>query len=298
MVRYIRSSLVVAMVIAAAPAAKAADDLSLLPVDSEIVGGLDFQQLQGSALWKEFIEPQLNKGDAKKQLDEMKQKCGLDAMKVVSKLAFGIKVVNDKPEGAVVMHGMPNKAKVLACYEKRKAEKDNQFDRDGDVLVSKPSANSKFAMMFIDDTTAFMVFGPNGTAKGVKDAAKGTSTLKDSAAFKEFYKKTNTNDTFWGILNGNASFLSSVKSTIPAKAYYGSLNVTKDLTLDLKLRFGSPDEAKTFVAMAQCQTKAATGMVDKLNIAADGNDAKISVLLSDAKLKALAKQFGPMMKKP
>jgi hypothetical protein len=288
------------MVIGAAPAfaQKAVDDLSLLPVDSEIVAGLDFQQLQASALWKEFVEPQLASGTFKKDFDEVKQTCGFDPMKSVTKIAVGLKGIPDKPDGAVVLHGM-QKAKMVACYDKMKTKKTmGEVTRDGDVLLIKdPKSGNTTAFMFIDDTTALATFGVSGNAKAVKDAAKGTSPLKSSAAFVDFYKKTNTNDTLWAIVNGNASMFSSIKSMVPAKAYYGSINVTKDLSLDIKLRFGSPDEAKTFVAMAQGQTKAAVGMVDKLNIAADGNDAKISVLITDAKLRALKKQFAPMMKK-
>jgi len=35
------------------------DDLSLIPLDSELVLGLNFAQLQQSALWKQFVEPKL-----------------------------------------------------------------------------------------------------------------------------------------------------------------------------------------------------------------------------------------------
>src|SRR5215470_8879064 len=50
---------------AAKPAAIAVsangDDLSLLPVDSEIVLGLNFAQLQQSALWKEYAPKFMDK---------------------------------------------------------------------------------------------------------------------------------------------------------------------------------------------------------------------------------------------
>src|SRR5437879_1581327 len=40
---------------AAPPANPNADDLSLLPVDSEAVIGINYKQLASSALWKEFV---------------------------------------------------------------------------------------------------------------------------------------------------------------------------------------------------------------------------------------------------
>jgi hypothetical protein len=144
-----------------------------------------------------------------------------------------------------------------------------------------------------------MVVGTQATGAGVKAVVKGTSALKTSAAFVDFYKKTNTNDTLWMIMNGNSKAFEPLAGMgIKPKAVYGSLNVTKDLTLDLKVRFNTPDEAKNLSNMANGQIKAAASMFDKITIAADGADMKVAVLLTDAKLKALMKQFAPMMNKP
>src|SRR5258707_5518714 len=68
----VRCGLGVAVVMAGLLASNTAradkDDLSLLPVDSEVVGGLDFQQLQGSLLWKQFVGPMLAKNNIQSQL--------------------------------------------------------------------------------------------------------------------------------------------------------------------------------------------------------------------------------------
>ena len=120
MARFIRSSLVVALMIgsAGAPAfaQKATDDLSLLPVDSELVAGLDFQALQSSQLWKQFVEPRLQKNDIKKNFDEFKATCGMDPMKVLTKISIGMKGIgSDKPDGTIVVHGV-TKTKMIVCY--------------------------------------------------------------------------------------------------------------------------------------------------------------------------------------
>jgi hypothetical protein len=309
MVRMIRSSFVVALVLGAAvpafaqPAKKApaADDLSLLPVDSELVLGLDFQQLQSSSLWKQFVEPQLAKGDMKKQLDDFKSKCGVDAMKVVTKIAMGIKGIGgDKPDGVIVAHGVP-KAKLVACYDKLSKDKkaDQDITRDGDVLIVKQKGGQAAAFTFIDDSTALMVIGTQATSAGIKGIAKGTSALKTSAAFVEFYKKTNTNDTMWGIMNGNSkAFDQFAAMGIKPKAVYGSLNVTKDVNLDIRMRLGSADEAKNLATMFNGQLKAVASMFDKIEVKADGSDMKVAIMLTETKLKALAKQMGGMMGKP
>src|SRR5689334_397692 len=61
---------------AVAPSGAVGDDLSLLPVDSEAVMGINFSQLQSSALWKKFVEPQMMKGEFPQKLAEFKTKCG------------------------------------------------------------------------------------------------------------------------------------------------------------------------------------------------------------------------------
>ncbi|MEO8699720.1 MAG: hypothetical protein ABI867_06735 [Kofleriaceae bacterium] len=311
MVRFIRSAFIVAFAIGAAtpafaqPAKKApaaaTDDLSLLPVDSEMVAGLDFQSLQTSQLWKQFVEPMLGKGDVKKQMDEFKTNCGVDPMKVVTKISIGIKGIGQtNPDGVIVAHGVP-KAKLVACYDKMTKMKKTDADitRDGDVLIVKQkSGGQTVAFSFLDDTTAVMVVGTQATAAGVKGVVKGTSALKTSTAFVDFYKKTNTNDTLWLIMNGNSKAFDQLGAMgIKPKAVYGSLNVTKDLTLDLKVRFNTADEAKNLSTMVNGQLKAAASMFDKITVTADGSDMKVAVLLTDAKLKALMKQFAPMMNK-
>ena len=299
MVRFIRSSFVVALVLGAgAPAFadKGGDDLSLLPVDSELVAGLDFQQLQTNALWKQFVEPQLDKADVKKGFDEFRTNCGVDPMKVVTKIAIGLKGIGSAtPDGVIVAHGVP-KAKLVACYDKMtKLKKSGQdITRDGDVLIVKQKGGQSVAFTFINDSTALVVVGTAATTAGIKGVAKGGSALKTSAAFADFYKKTNTNDTMWAIMNGSSKAFDQLGAMgIKPKAIFGSLNITKDLSLEFRVRFNTADEAKNLTNMAQGQLKAAATMVDKVTVTADGSDMKVAVLLSDAKLKALVKQFGP-----
>jgi hypothetical protein len=292
---------VVALLAASAPAlADKSDDLSLLPVDSEMVGGLDFQQLQASALWKQFMGPMMAKNDVQKDMAEFQQQCGMDPMKVVSKLSFGFKGLgNQNPDGVIVMHGI-DKTKAVACYDKlvKSGKIGKEAKKDGDVLLFKKD-NNQAAFTFVDANTALFVMGTNGTKDGIKTVAKGGSALKTSAAFVELYKKTNTSDTLWVIMNGSSKAFDAMASLgIKPKAVYGSLNVTKDLNLDLRVRMKSAADATNLSNMANSQVKAAAGMVDKLNIATDGNDVTVKVLLSDAKLKALATQFGGMMGKP
>ena len=276
-----------------------ADDLALLPVDSEIVMGLNFSQLQTSALWKKFVEPQMMKAETQKKLAEFKDKCGFDPMSAVQSMSMGLKGIGaDKPDGVVVIHG-PDKSKVVACIDKMKDEamKDGTtITTDGDVINVKNKTGDNFAMTFVGDSTILGVIGTNATAAGVKAAASGTSALKTSPAFVDMYSKINTADSLWILMNGNSkAFDKAAALGFKPKAVFGSVNVTDGLTLDMRVRLDTPDQAVQISNMAKGQVQQFVKMVDKLEINPDAADVKINIAISTVKLEALIQQIMGMM---
>lgn len=284
---------------APAPTNAGGDDLSLLPVDSELVLGLNFSQLQTSALWKKFVEPQLMKGDTQQKLGEFKDKCGFDPMAAVSSISMGLKGLGaDTPDGVIVVHG-PDKTKVLACLDKMKEEaaKDGStIEKDGDVVNIKSKRGEAFAFTYVNDNTIVGVVGKDANTAGVKKAAAGGSALKTSAAFVEMYSKIKTNDSLWMLMNGNSkAFDKAAAMGFKPKAVFGSVNVTDGLAVDLRVRLDTPDQAVQIANMAKGQTQQFVKMVDKLDIAAEQADVKINVAMSAQKLEQLIAQFAGMM---
>jgi hypothetical protein len=84
---------------------------------------------------------------------------------------------------------------------------------------------------------------------------------------------------------------------VKPKAVFGSVNVTDGLTVDMRIRLGSPDEATQLVTMAKGQTSnpQVKQMFDKLDVTSDGSDAKIAVAMSNQKLQQLMGLVGGMM---
>jgi hypothetical protein len=275
-------------------ARKAPDDLSLIPVDSEIVGGLDVAGLMKSGLWKQYIEPQMQKADVQAKMNEFKNMCGIDPTKALTSVSFGVKNVQSAPEGVVIAHGV-QKTKLLACFDKQKSMKkgDVEMTRDGDTIFIKDKTGQPFALQFTDENTAVMAFGPNATKAGMAKYVAGGSPLKTSKAFMEMYGKLNTGDTLWALVNGQGKLLDNF-AAIGAKptAAFGTLNVANDLTMSIRLRLASPTEAKNLAGAMQMQAKQALMFLDKFDVGNDGSDLTVGVAISDVKLKALAKQFG------
>ena len=82
------------------------------------------------------------------------------------------------------------------------------------------------------------------------------------------------------------------------KAVYGSLNVTKDLAIEGRIRVDSAGQASTVSSALQGQVGQLAMFVDKINVGSDGADVTISAALSESKLKALLGMFGPRKRGP
>lgn len=276
-----------------------ADDLALLPADSEMVMGLNFAQLQQSALWKQFSPKLMEK--AASNLAEFKALCGFDPMVEMKSVSLGMKGLGgNTPDGAIVIHGL-DKAKSLACIPKVKdeaAKKGTEFTVDGDVVLVKDKNGQTTAWTFVSGDTLLGVLGPSASKDAVVAAAKGGSALKTSPTFVEMYAKINTKDSLWLLINGNAPFMAkAAQAGVKPKAVFGSVNVTDGLTVDLRIRLASADEAKNLVNMMQGQINnpQVKQMFDKLDVTADGVDAKIAVGMSNQKLQQLIGMIGGMM---
>ncbi len=270
---------------AVAPIGSVGDELSLLPVDSEAVMGINF-------------EPQMMKGDFPSKLAQFKTKCGFDPMAAIKSLAIGMKGVGgDNPDGVVVVHGA-GKKESLDCFEKMKdeaAKSGDEIKRDGDVVLVKSKKGETVAITFVNDTTAVAVVGPNANKDGVLKAAQGGSALKSSPAFVEMYGKINTQASLWMLVNGNAKvFDKAAQMGVKPKAVFGSVNVTDGLSVDVRMRLESADQATQMANAFQGQLAAFKSMVDKLDVGNDGADVKVSVAMSQQKLEALVKNLGAM----
>jgi hypothetical protein len=278
------------------------DDLSLLPVDSEAVVGINFSQVQQSALWKQFVAPKLASSDLS-GIQKFKSLCGFDPLETLKSVAVGLKGLGgDSPTGAIVVHGF-DRQKSMACFDKEgvaDVEKDgSKVTIDGDVVMITDKSGKQFGFTFVNDTTALAVLGPDAASKdGIKKVAAGGGALKSSQAFVDMYSKISSGDSVWMVMNGSSPVFSKAAAMgMKFKAMFGSINITDGLTVDFRFRFNTPDEAAQLVTMTKGQINNAQvkAMFDKIDVTTDGSDAKFSVAMSAEKLKALAGMVGGMM---
>lgn len=276
------------------PAAPAGGDLGLIPVDSELVLGVNWGQLQASPLWKQFVEPEMKKdNEFIKNMEMFKERCGFDPMTTVSKMSLGMKGLGgDMPDGIMIIHGL-DKAKAMACADKWQAEAAKEkvtITKDGDVILAKDDRGEGAGMTFLSDNRMVVVIGKNVDTAAVKKAAAGGSTLSTSPAFVEMHGKINKDQSAWFLANGNSKIFEDAQQLgLRPKAVFGSVNVTDGLSADIRARLDSADQATQTVANFQGQVKAMAGMFDKLEMTADGADVKLSGAASVPKLQSLFK---------
>ena len=277
------------------------DDLALIPVDSELVLGLNFSQLTQSALWKQFVEPALmNSASMTKDMADFKAKCGFDPILSLKSVSLGLKNLDSgKPEGVAIVHGL-EKGKMNSCFDAMKdemASKGNELTRDGDViLVKNTKENKTVGMTFTNDTTLLVAIAEQATSDLVKKAASTQSALKTSPPFLDMYGKVKTGDSLWGLMNGNSkAFEKMGQMGAKPTAIFGSLNVTDGLSVDMRMRFAKADEATQVAGGIKQQIGSLSKFADKADANVDGSDVHIEVAMSNQKLQTLLQQFGPML---
>lgn len=283
--------------VAPAPPAKVkqatdSDDLGKLPIDSDMVLGVNVAAVQASPLWKDFIAPRVMSGDVAAKLDEFKQKCGIDPLAVVKSASIGLKDTPSGKEGVIVVHG-PDKAKFAACAEKMKADKDAKVEitQDGDATILKPKTGGvAVAFQFTSDTDAVVAIGSKANAAGLKAIIGGTG-LAASNTFVEMYNRLDTEKSLWMLMNGkNPAFKPLAMAGIKPSHVYGVVDASDGIKLELRMRLASQDQATQSATMMKTQLGPAAGMLkmDKLDVVADGQDLKFVMVVSKANL-------GPML---
>src|SRR5262245_20581625 len=64
------------------------NDLEYIPIDVELVAGMDLPRLRTSAVWTKYVEPAL--GGFDKRLAKIREVCGVDLATAASTITFGM----------------------------------------------------------------------------------------------------------------------------------------------------------------------------------------------------------------
>jgi len=285
----------VANKVTAPPPKKAVSDLALLPVDSEAVIGVDFGQLQQSALWQQYVVPRIGSVSV---LDKFREVCGFDPLSSLKTVAMGLSHLGEaEPVGRVVLHGYDRK-RSMTCFDKQvgnAAQDGSKIEIDGEVARVTDKDGKHVAFTFVDDATALVIVGPEAAqlARVQAIAAGEGGGLDGSAGFQELYSKIDTHQSVWMLFNGNSpTFQKTTQLGFHMKAFFGSIHVTAGLAADVRVRVSSPDEASSFAATAQGQISQLKQYFDKLDVTAEAADIHVAAAMTSEQIATLLQLLG------
>jgi hypothetical protein len=274
----------------------AGDDLNVVPADSDVVMNIDLAKLRASGVYKEFGEKLLSK--ATKEISEFKETCGFDPVETITSFSLGIKMLDDKGRGSVVIHSSAPKDKLKACLEKSKAKaeaKGTTIKIEGDIAYMSSKDNDGFvALTFLgSDGVVALINDTEWTKEKVEAALKGGGSVKANKPVMDAIGALKKSQTMWFWVNGNAKFAKQAEQMgMKAQAFFGSLNVTDGLSMDFRARMATADEAKATADALKGQMAQAQMFFTKIESRADGNDFRVDAELTGSQLKGVASMVG------
>jgi hypothetical protein len=266
------------------------DPLGFLPVDAQLVGGVDYAQVSASPLFKDLLAVAGGQGLAK--LTEVTQKCGTPAS-----FSFAFKGIDgETPTGTIVFHGVDHAKFFTSCVPEMQqhaaqGKHDHQITVDGGDVVLIKAPKMAGAGMFATDTTFVMVVGPVADRATLTAAVASGVPLRKSQAFAEMFGKVDTKRAAWGVANGDVLKALSGMG-VQAQGVFGTLALDNGVSVDGRLRLASADQASSLAGMVKSQAGQAAAFVDKLDINNDGPDVTLSLSMSAEKLKAIIAMAG------
>ena len=276
------------------------DPVGFLPVDSEIVLGLDVDQVRKSALWSPIESKLTAAGGA--SLTAFKQLCGFDPMTTIHGITVGIKHVKQPtPDGVMVVRGL-DRPQLMGCMARaqQRTPRAVAID-DGFVTVSATGGDpGTVTFAFVDASTVVAVIGPTaGKAELVAVLAAG-SPLHTSPAFGALLKLTDLEGALWAIMNGSSAVFDQALGGLGTRprAMFGSVRLVGGLAMNLRLRLDSATQAQQLNQLVSSQVGMVRGMFDRIDVSTDDADLVLALGISDQQLSNLMQLLVPALAVP
>ncbi len=266
--------------------------LDYVPIDADVVIGLDFQRLQRGALWQRFVAPAIAKNVA--QLALFHQTCGFDPLATVTTVVMGATSVGH-PDGsvAIVIQG-PERVAMSDCMTKLvriSTREAHPIVQDGEAFYGGLPDGKQYAVAFPGDHTMLVVTGPTADKGTLATRLARKNSVTTSQAFTEVLGEVDRSRMFWLVANGH-SMMSQFPFGVSPRVVFGTLEADDGLALDLRVRVGDPAEATQLTSQLNSSVASFRTMVDRLDIAAENSDMHITGAMSAAKIAALTGLFG------
>jgi hypothetical protein len=272
----------------------AADPLTFLPLDSDIVLGIDVQALRASAVWKEYL-PRLSQAIGS-SLADVQSRCGFDPVQAINSVTIGTRS-KDTSDTVVVIRG-PDRDRTVACLLGNIVPDTTVTvtPEDRGVLVLANKSGARNLVTFADRSTLVLQGARQATPGSLRALLRSGAPLRGSQGFGATFDRLEPGASVWLVVSGKASIFDKIAGNgVHPLAMYGTLRVGDGLQGRLHVRLTTPDEATKLAGLVQGQIAMAAAMVDRLTATAEGDVTTVAVDMSMDKVRALVSMLLPLV---
>lgn len=273
--------------------ATAADELGFLPIDAEMVFGVDAVALRRSELWRQYEGQVVNALGPSFQ--DLKAQCGFDPIVAITRLTMAGNMANEKFSGVMVIHGIPTQ-QMLACATKLqdKAQATGvtmTVDKDVITLIGKDARPT--VMKAIDASTFVAQIGPSIDITSLATILASGAPLRRSPAFMKLFDRRERGAAMWAMVNGNSEAIRPLRQTgINARSIDGTMIVTDRFTAAVRLTLDDAAAADAFVQQMDPMADRVRGFVEKLELRTIGTAVQLEVVITEEQLRTLVALAG------
>jgi hypothetical protein len=268
------------------------DPLAFLPVESDIVLGVDFARLRDSQLWREQLEPLLVQ-TASDTFQKVRSQCGFDPLSQLQRASVAYKKLDDTHnDGTFVVHGVDS-SHTVECIAKASAKTDNITHDGSVVMVSKPGDEVVLAIAPLGRTGMVIQGAPHASRVSIEDRMHIGAPLRTSRTFMTFFNRLEPTASLWLVINGNSAFLASAKSMgVSPTGVDMTLTVTDKYVVAARITTASAADATQLASLANQVSPQARAMVETFDVRADDNVVRVDIVITAPQAQTLLTMLG------
>jgi hypothetical protein len=276
--------------------ATADDELGFLPIDAEIVAGIDMMSLRRSQLYQKF-EPMFISalGD---DLTKFRNACGFDPLKTTERITIALKERGaNEYSGVIVIRGVDT-SRVRECLATEVQKNGGKATNDrGVVLVTQPSSpGTTMAVGVVGASTMVIQMDAVTTYDSLSSVLAAGAPLRKSAAFMALQARREAGSAVWFMANGNSKAFDQMRSMgLGPKSLDGTLTVTDRFAGSLRMTMASPAEAGRMQAEFDKIKAPVSTMVEKFESRANGDVVEVHAVVTEQQLRNMLQMLGGMM---
>jgi hypothetical protein len=265
--------------------AAALDDvLGFLPGDSELVVGVDGNQIRTTAIWSQ-VAPRLEKVLGS-ELQQVRTACGFDPLATVERLSLGLHAVDqDRMAGVIVARGVG--AGTLGCVRTHFGKGGAVLDDKGVLVMDHHDGRIKTAWTVVG-TSVVVQIGQDVGHDSMQAVLASGSPLRARGAFMTIFNRLPKGGSVWGIVDGHSKLFDELSGTgMRPLAIEGTVTLSDRIVVAGTATFDSPEVAAKVDALVKGSFAQIQAYVERGDSRADGAAVHVDVSVSGAQLQRL-----------